>query len=712
MSDYVGHQFGNYRLIRMLGQGGFSDVYLGEHVYLKTQTAVKVLQTRLVGSTLDDFLKEALTIARLEHPHIVRVLDFGVENTTPFLIMAYAPNGTLRQRYPTGSVVQITAVVSNVRQIASALQYAHNEKIIHRDIKPENMLLGRNNEVLLSDFGIAIIAQSTLQQDAQGVVGTVAYMAPEQIQGRPRPASDQYALAVIVYEWLAGYRPFRGGFTELCAQHMFAPPPPLHEKLPSIHPAVEQVVQKALAKEPQQRFANVEAFADALEEAARMASHYVSSPVSIQPPSPLPTYTPYDPTVLAAKTPSSSSPSIASPPPPNAPSFPPTVSTPPSSSPPMTPPPAVPEYIPTPSQPPAPTKRRVSRRTALVGLGLAGLATVAGVAGFEFFSHSTVVQTAPTPTPTPTPTPAPTNIGKLVSTYSGHSSWVAVVAWSPDSTLVASGSDDHTIQVSNAINGKQTQTYRGHTEVVSGVAWSPNGKSIASGSSDKSVQVWDPISGILLHKYPGVLAEVSSVAWSPDGTRIAIGGSDKLVHVWDITIGRIVLSYPGHSDAVSAVVWSPDGSRIASGSFDSTVQVWDAKTGNKLFTYPGHSKVVHGVAWSHDGKYIVSGGDDVKVQVWNATNGSTVFTYSGHTQLVWAVAWSSDSKRIASASQDKTVQVWDASTGRNSYSYRGHRDFVHAVGWSLDEQYISSGGGNYSLGMPAGDTTVQVWRAF
>ncbi len=706
MSNYIGQQFGSYHLIRILGQGGFSDVYLGEHIYLKTQTAVKVLQTRLVGSSHDDFLKEALTIARLEHPHIVRVLDFGVQDTVPFLVMYYAPNGTLRQRYPIGSVVQLPAVVSYLRQIASALQYAHNEKIIHRDIKPENMLLGRNDEVLLSDFGIAIIAQSTLQQDAQGVVGTVAYMAPEQIQGRPRPASDQYSLAVIVYEWLSGFRPFRGGFTELCAQHMFAPPPPLHEKLPGIHPAVEQVVQKALSKEAQQRFASIVAFADALEEAARLASYHASPPVGIQPPPPL---QPYNPAGLALSPSSSSSPREALTPPspqPNARLLPTMVSTPPSSSPPMTPPPAVPEYISTPSQPPAPTKRRVSRRIVLVGLGIAGLAAAAGVAGFELISHSALTQPALTLTPTSTPT----NIGKLVSTYSGHSNWIAAIAWSPDNKLIASGSNDNTVQVSNAINGTQTQTYRGHTGVVLGVSWSPGGKSIASGSSDRSVQVWDPISGQPLHRYPAVLAEVSSVAWSPDGMRIAIGGNDKLVHVWNVTT-NIIVTYRGHSNTVLGVTWSPDGKLIASASEDTTVQVWNATTGSKVLIYPGHTKKVHSVAWSRDGKYIASGGDDAKVQVWNATNGNTVFTYPGHTQLVWAVAWSPDSKRIASASQDRTVQVWDALTGRNSYTYHGHHDFVHTVSWSLDQQYIASGGGDYTKA-PWGDTTVQVWRAF
>jgi serine/threonine protein kinase len=699
MSNYVGHQFGSYRLIRMLGQGGFSDVYLGEHVYLKTQTAVKVLQTRLVGSSLDDFLKEALTIARLDHPNIVRVLDFGVEDTTPFLIMAYAPHGTLRQRYPNGSVVPLTAVVSYVRQIASALQYAHNERIIHRDIKPENMLLGRNDEVLLSDFGIAIIAQSTLQQDAQGVVGTVAYMAPEQIQGKPRPASDQYSLAVIVYEWLSGFRPFRGGFTELCAQHMFAPPPPLREKLPGIHPAVEQVVQKALTKDPQQRYPNIQAFADALEGASRVAVQQVSTPVGMQPTPPL---QPYDPEGLTVLSQSPSLPpreALTPPSPQSNAQLPPTIVS--------TPPPPVPgpAYIATPSQPPVPDKKGVSRRVVLAGLGVAGLAAV-GVAGYELFSHLVTPQSSLTPTPTPTPS----NIGKPVSTYSGHTDWIASLAWSPDSKYIATGSNDHSVIISNALNGKFVRTYLGHTDVVSGVAWSHDGK-IASGSSDRSVQVWDPVSSRLLYRYPHLLAPVRSVAWSPDGTRIAVGGNDNMVHVWKVATGE-VYDYKGHTQEVHGVAWSPDGTRIASASFDGTVQVWNAADGSSRLIYNHHAQV-RTVAWSPDSTFIASGGDDHKVQVWNATNGSMIFIYPNHTQFVWAITWSPDSRRIASGAADKTVQVWNALTGDNSYKYTHHRDFVVAVGWSLNEQYIASGGGNYThaQGQPPGDTSVQVWRA-
>src|SRR5207302_3151736 len=162
-------------------------------------------------------------------------------------------------------------VVSSAQQVADALQYAHENKIIHRDVKPENMLTGQRKALLLSDFGIAATAHSTSSMSTQAPVGTIPYMAPEQIQAQARPASDQYALGIVVYEWLCGTRPFEGSYTEIFAKHLMTPPPPLRENVPTLPPEVEQVVLRALAKDPKQRFATVQAFAAALEQASQTA---------------------------------------------------------------------------------------------------------------------------------------------------------------------------------------------------------------------------------------------------------------------------------------------------------------------------------------------------------------------------------------------------------------------------------------------------------
>src|SRR6266487_2643745 len=129
MVDRVGQQLGNYHLILFLGEGGFAEVYLGEHIHLGTQAAIKVLHTQLTSDDVDTFCAEARTIARLIHPHIVRVLEIGVEGKTPFLVMDYAPNGSLRQHHPKGTGLPLDTIVSYVKQIADALQYAHDKKL-------------------------------------------------------------------------------------------------------------------------------------------------------------------------------------------------------------------------------------------------------------------------------------------------------------------------------------------------------------------------------------------------------------------------------------------------------------------------------------------------------------------------------------------------------------------------------------------------------
>jgi serine/threonine protein kinase len=313
MVNSIGQQFGNYRLTRLLGHGGFADVYLGEHVYLTTLAAIKILHAQIEPEDIEAFRNEALTIAHLIHPHIVRVLDFDVEDATPFLVMDYAPNGNLRERFPRGSRLPSASIVTYTKQIASALQYAHDRKLIHRDVKPENMLLRSNLEILLSDFGIALVAEgSNSLKTEEEVVGTMAYMAPEQIQGKARPASDQYALGAVVYEWLCGSRLFSGSYLEIVAQHLSSEPPPLREIEQEIPFAVEQVVLRALAKDPHQRFPRVQDFADALELAyqAPLAPTTMTARPAGQP-APAQMQSAPPPVATSVPTPSMSTPSTA-----------------------------------------------------------------------------------------------------------------------------------------------------------------------------------------------------------------------------------------------------------------------------------------------------------------------------------------------------------------------------------------------------------------
>ncbi len=269
--DLIGQQLGNYQLTKLLGSGGFASVYLGQHVDIPTlQAAIKVLHLTEVNP--QKFRQEAAIIAALKHPHIIRLSDFSNRQDMPFLVMDYAPNGSLRKRHPLGDKVPLTTIVQYTTQIADALQYAHEMHIIHRDIKPDNVLIGSRGELLLSDFGIAVISQTgrTTLSSPYGTAGTPYYMAPEMFRGKPDKASDQYALAVMVYQWLSGTLPFdQGDFIQLGYQHAHEPVPPLRERASFVSEDVERVVMTALAKDAKERFATVQAFATALELASQ-----------------------------------------------------------------------------------------------------------------------------------------------------------------------------------------------------------------------------------------------------------------------------------------------------------------------------------------------------------------------------------------------------------------------------------------------------------
>lgn len=621
MVDRVGQQLGNYQLIRMLGEGGFAEVYLGEHIHLGTKAAIKVLHTQLTSDDVDKFRDEARTIANLIHPNIVRVLEFGIEGKTPFLVMDYAPNGTLRQKHPKGVLLPLPTIVNYVKQVAEALQSAHEEKFIHRDVKPENMLLGRRSEVLLSDFGIALVAQSSRYQNTQDMAGTIAYMAPEQIGGKPRPASDQYALGVVVYEWLSGDRPFHGNFTEIAVQHTVTPPPSLREKVPTILPDVEQVVMVALAKEPKERFGSVQAFARALEQASQ------SDVVTFVKPA-----VPVVQTLRVVTPPSS--PAVQTPQMATTPGLPPTL----------------------PASLPLPPTQTVSN---IKPVGTV-VCTYRGHSGrVNAVAWSSDGKRIASASDDRTVQVWDATAGSDIRTYRGHSNIVRSMAWSPSGLHIASGSDDKTVQVWDAATGSHGGIYRGHSKQVNAVAWSPDGKYIASGSDDKTVQVWDVATGSHVFTYRGHSNLVNAVAWLSDSRRIASGSNDWTVQVWDATTGHHIIIYRGHSNVVNTVTWSPNVMRIATAGYDTAVQVWNATTGDSVYTYRGHSDHVRAVRWSPDGKRIASGDASGRVQVWDATTGNKVFTYK-HATPVYTVAWSPDGKYIASGGDDRTVRVWVA----------------------------------------------------
>ncbi len=719
MSEHFGQQFGNYRLLRLLGQGGFAQVYLGEHIHLGTYAAIKLLYARVAQDDLALFKQEARTLANLIHPHIVRVLDFGVDNNTPYLVMDYAPGGTLRTRHPKGTRVPLPTVVEYVKQIAQALHYAHEQRLIHRDIKPENMLLGRNGEILLSDFGIAVISRSerTSLNSLAGTGGTPYYMAPEMFQGKPRTASDQYSLGIVVYEWLCGTPPFNeGNAIQLGYQHTHEPMPPLSLHLPTLPPVIEQVVMTALAKQPEERFASVLAFATSLEQASmgtlrpspRLASPPVSTPLppthslpatQTTPPAyilPPPAVSSQPLSMGAGPMLQTGTPSVSS-----LSTFP-TQSTKQSLSSPFTP--SIVEPVKS-VEPKTLTKQvtangevkhGVSRRTLLIGAATLAVAGFTGT-GIWWFTR--------TPQDKSTKQPPATRLtqGTRFVTYRGHTNIVETVAWSPNGTRIASGSWDGIVRVWNATDGSDTFVYKGHKNTVPSVAWSLDGKRIASASYDTTVQVWNATDGSNPLTYKGHTGYVTAVAWSPDGKRIASASVDTTVQIWDAITGNNLFTSKDNFAPIDAIAWSPDGTRIAA-AIEGIVRVVNIADGSNAFILYADATIsnIHTVAWSPNGSRIVADSGNT-VDVWDTANkNQRLFAYRGHTNIITSVAWSPNGQRIASGSYDTTAQICNATDGSQPFIYRGHTNIITSVAWSPNGQRIASG---------SDDKTVQVWQA-
>jgi eukaryotic-like serine/threonine-protein kinase len=672
MSDYVGQQFGNYRLVQVLSVRSDAVLYLAEHLHLATQATLKLYNSRLLQNDQQSFLTEAEALAHLVHPHIVRILEGGIAYDVPFLVMASTTGLTLRQQYRVNTMLSLPTIISFVKQIALALDYAHSIQVLHLDVRSDNIWFGHNNNVLLSNFRMKLFSHNSRSESMQEVLTTASYMAPEQMQGRAVPASDQYMLGIMVYEWLCGSLPFLGtDYVEVARQHLDAPPPSLCDRVPGLPASLEQVVMKTLAKESTQRFPSIQAFADALEQ-SYLAPWDVANP----------------PAVFTAGTLEKATPSTA-------------------------------------------IKNSLTRRRITLGLaGLAGTATLATAGGMVWFSRQPFLTKPDKPEIVPTP------VGTTLSTYHGHTDivygvswsrdgksiaswsrddtmqvWHAttlvristdsmgmIVAWSPDWRFVAACSNDNVLQVWERSTGRIFVEHAiplhgsmgfGLEPVKKFVQWSSDGKYLASslGSFDgDSTQVWDMSTGKILFSKPQ-----NAIAWSPDGKYLALRAVLPLelppasrtntpvtVQIWDVAIQALRMSYmvPGNADTSASslpdgsLLWSPDGKYMASGSGN----IWNATTGKTIATY--QSSRSWSMVWSPNSRYIAAFDDsqhmlqdynqqynvkaDPTVHVWNVLTGEDVFVYREHTAGVNDVAWSPDSTKIASASADMTVKVWQA----------------------------------------------------
>lgn len=287
MESMIGHTLGQYQLIEQIGQGGMATVYKAYQPSLNRYVAIKVLPPYYAhdpGFT-ERFTREAQAIAQLEHPNILPVYDFGKQGDISYIVMKYVPAGTLRDKL--GRPLPPIEAVRLIDQIAAALDAAHERGILHRDIKPGNMLIDDRGWIYLSDFGLAKMVEGAAHLTATGVgIGTPAYMSPEQGQGRPVNArTDVYALGVVLFEMLTGRVPYEADTPmAVVIKHVTDPIPLPRQMNPNIPEAVEQVLLKALAKNPDHRFASAGELAQALHHAVqRLEPAVAAAPIPPDP---------------------------------------------------------------------------------------------------------------------------------------------------------------------------------------------------------------------------------------------------------------------------------------------------------------------------------------------------------------------------------------------------------------------------------------------
>ncbi len=374
--ELIGQTIGQYEIIRELGRGGMATVYLARQKSIGRTVAIKVIPPNFTHDEtfMQRFEREVQVISKLQHPRVLPVYDYGEYNRRPYIVMAHMSGGTLADRMAAGPM-PLDEILRMVEQIAEGLDHAHLKGVIHRDFKPSNVLLDEHGNAHLADFGIAKISESTIQLTGTGIVGTPAYMAPEMASSaKTTPQADIYALGVTLFQMLTGSYPFSGETPlSVLLAHVNEPVPDVSMIRPELSPQIAAVVNRAMAKDPADRFQTAGELAAALRRAVEAGGGQEIEA--------------FDAGLTAPLT--GAVPATPAPTPPEA----------------VTPPPT--------AAAPEPKGRRVTIGGCSIGIGLAiggvFILMAVCVGGFFIMGASGVFDTTPTPAPTDTPVPEPTS---------------------------------------------------------------------------------------------------------------------------------------------------------------------------------------------------------------------------------------------------------------------------------------------------------------
>jgi WD40 repeat protein/predicted Ser/Thr protein kinase len=659
---------GDYDLLEEIARGGMGVVFKARQASLGRIVAVKMILTGRFASP--DFFRrfrtEAQAAAMLDHPRIVPIYEVSDAGEHPYLVMKLIDGPSLAQALA-GKPLPPEQAASLTVQIARAVHHAHQRGVLHRDLKPGNILIDSAGFPHVTDFGLAkIVENESSPTVTRAVLGTAAYMAPEQATGGAREvttAADVYGLGALLYEMLTGRAPFGGETTLETLRNVTDTDAPRPASINArIDRDLETICLKCLEKDPARRYGTAEALADDLQHWLR------SEPIEARPAS------------------------MAS---------------------------YVAKWM----------RRRPAVSGLLVALLMVTLAGIAGIV-IEWRSAKTLAvrEMHARETAEKDNYVAQMNLAQQaweqrniinlrqildatanytgkgfewffwerqlrlsLKTLRGHPDEVSSVAASPDGRWIVSGSDDGAAIVWDAATGVSVQTLRGHSADINSVAWFPDSRRVITGSDDHTAKIWEAATGKVLATINSGNGRVKSVTVSADGHLFATGNQDGTTSIWKTDEVRQIIMLPGHDDRVLSLKFSKDNRFLLTGSTDNTARLWDVSAKRVLRTFTGHSDYVSGVAFFPDEKRVLTSALDNTAKIWDAATAQLLQTLSGHAYYVQSIAISPDGRYIATGSSDRTARIWDANTGNLLLTFNAPTDEVRAVDFSPDGRELITG---------------------
>jgi WD40 repeat protein/tRNA A-37 threonylcarbamoyl transferase component Bud32 len=715
-TDAVAPGVPGFDLLEPLGKGGMGVVWKALQVKLNRLVALKMVlgEQRAGSKDLIRFLAEAEAVAAVKHPHVVQVYDYGEANGRPFLAMEYLSGGSLSDRMERPGLHYPKAAATLVGTLAGAVQSAHDLGIVHRDLKPGNVLYDEHDQPKVTDFGLAKRAGGSDLTATQAVMGTPAYMAPEQARGDTKfvgPQADVYSLGVILYECLTGSRPFEAP-DQLALLRKVAEDEPERpsKRAPGLPRDLELICLKCLSKDPAERYPTAGALA---KDLGRFAA---GEPVSVRAaglveraakwarrkPTLAAAYAlgllavllgglggaavwqwrvaarARDAAKLAQGEAETAREQLA----------------------------AV-EYGRTiqmahqewrDDNVVAALASLESTRPDLRGwewryvnrLCHSDLFTLKGVYSPSFSPDGSRIVTGGGGE-TGTATVWDAKSGAEILTLKGHTSNVYSASFSPDGSRVLTVSFEYTAKVWDAESGAEIFTLKGHAGGVQRASFSPDGSRIVTDGYGTAT-VWDAKSGAAIFTLKGHTDRHMTASFSPDGSQVLTAGVDKAAKVWDAKSGAELLVMKGHTDGFLSASFNPNGSRIVTwkprwnnpNDGDGTVKVWDAKSGAEILAIKSHYGNVGSVAFSPDGSQLVITDARGTAKVWDAKTGAEILSLQGRTGFFRSASFSPDGSRIVTGSEDKMAGVWDAKSGAEIFTLKGHTLPVYSASFSPD----------------------------